>query len=424
MLWRTCSALSLEDGDVHTAHLLLRFPVLSETFIVDEIAGLLDRGVDVDVQAMAAGERAEAHPLVDEYGMIDRTHFWRVPPSTGRLVTGAMARLPGAVARLGPGALMMAAPPVRWWSLRALYGVKPVLRGGPYDVLHAHFGIAGLVGGRLKRAGVPGRLVVTFHGFDVTTFVAENGPEVYRDLFDFADLLLPISERWRERLIGWGADPERTVVHHMGVDVDRFEPAPPEPVDVAGGEDPLRIVTVGRLVEKKGHETALRALARLRRDRPQLDVRWTVIGSGPLEQDLHALASELEVQDLVTFLGRVRQDQLMQELRQSHVFLLPSRTARDGDQEGIPVSIMEAMAMAKPVVSTLHSGIPELVGDGTTGYVVPEDDEDALAARIADLADHPDKWASMGWAGRTVVEERFNLQILHDRLLGLYKEVT
>jgi colanic acid/amylovoran biosynthesis glycosyltransferase len=179
---------------------------------------------------------------------------------------------------------------------------------------------------------------------------------------------------------------------------------------------------VGRLVEKKGHEFLLRALARTVSS--GRDVRLRIAGDGPLREKLESLARELGVAERVRFLGAVAHDAMPGMLQQSHIFALPSVTAGNGDQEGMPVSIMEAQASGLPVLSTCHSGIPELIEDGTSGYLVAERDTAALADRMMYLVDHPELWPLMGAAGRRIVEEKYGLDAMIEKLLGLYRNLV
>ncbi len=118
-----------------------------------------------------------------------------------------------------------------------------------------------------------------------------------------------------------------------------------------------------------------------------------------------------------------RQDEVAELLRDSHILLAPSVTAADGDQEGIPVALMEAMSLGMPVVSTYHSGIPELIQDGVSGFLVPEREVDALADRLQYLLEHPQRWPELGRAGRRAVEEHFNIDKLNDRLADIYQQL-
>jgi len=119
--------------------------------------------------------------------------------------------------------------------------------------------------------------------------------------------------------------------------------------------------------------------------------------------------------------GSKSHDEVVQVLAQSHILIAPSVTAADGDEEGIPNTLKEAMAMGLPVISTLHAGIPELVEDGVSGFLVPEHNVEALADRLMRLVDHPETWAAMGRAGRRQIEAEFDTDRLNDELLVLYK---
>lgn len=114
----------------------------------------------------------------------------------------------------------------------------------------------------------------------------------------------------------------------------------------------------------------------------------------------------------------------MDLLNSASILLAPSVVSKDGDQEGIPVGLMEAMAVGLPVVSTYHSGIPELVEDNVSGLLIPERDVDALVDKMIYLVEHPEIWAEMGRAGRSVVEDRYNSDHLNDQLVKLYKELV
>lgn len=175
-----------------------------------------------------------------------------------------------------------------------------------------------------------------------------------------------------------------------------------------------RIATVCRLVEKKGLTFALEALARVR-DRG-LRFEYHLVGDGPLREELEQLRDKLGLADFVTMHGALAREQVAPILADSHLFLSPSVTARDGDQEGTPTAIMEAMATGLPVISTVHSGIPELVSDGVSGFTVPEWDVAQLADRIAFLLEHPEKWESFGRAGRAIVERDYDAEKINDAL--------
>jgi colanic acid/amylovoran biosynthesis glycosyltransferase len=144
-----------------------------------------------------------------------------------------------------------------------------------------------------------------------------------------------------------------------------------------------------------------------------------VFGDGALRESLMALTAELGLHEQVLFYGRQGQEAVRDGLAHADVLVAASVTAADGDEEGIPNVLKEAMASGMPVVGTRHAGIPELVEDGISGWLVPERDVAALAAALARLAAEPERWASMGRAGRAKVEREYDIHRLNDRFAGM-----
>jgi glycosyltransferase involved in cell wall biosynthesis len=177
----------------------------------------------------------------------------------------------------------------------------------------------------------------------------------------------------------------------------------------AGGEN---IVSVGRLVPKKGFDLLIRAFARL--DRPH--VRLRIAGDGPERAALVALAEAEGVADRVDFLGALPHAEALAMIRSGAIFALPCRTSSTGDRDGIPVVLMEAMAAGKPVIAGRLETIAELVQDGTSGLLVPPDDVSALTQALRRLVDDPAAGKAMGLAGRRHVDAEFSDDINWDRL--------
>jgi colanic acid/amylovoran biosynthesis glycosyltransferase len=352
--------------------------------------------------------------------LLRRTHLLTVPrslPKRGWNALGLVARMIKNRQLKILKALNIRAYGRQAASLRLLYRLYPLLKRGPYDILHCHFGPVGLTGLHLKELGVPGKFIVTFHGHDLSRFLQMRGRGVYRRLFEKADLLLPISDYWKEHLIQLGADPDRVRVHRMGIDLDRF-PFHPRSAHPSGE---TRLMTVGRLVEKKGIAYGLQALAGVLRRHPDWKVRYNIIGSGKQEPNLRELIAQLGLEDCVHLVGAKTGDEVHQTMLDSDIFMLPSVTDDNGDQEGVPVSLMEAMASGLPVLSTLHTGIPELVQDGTSGFLAPEKDVEALSDRLEFLISHPEAWEAMGRSGRRRVETNHNIKRLNLELAAIYQ---
>ncbi len=410
---------------MRVAFLIPVFPEIHNTFILNQITGLIDLGHEVDLYPLAVGDYERAHADVAAYGLRDRVRHLPVPADhleRLRLVAGLMLTRPAwrrsVLASFDPFGGRRA------WSLEAAVTALSFARQRRYDVIHAqfgHLGTAGLAVSRTWGGRVP--VVTSFRGADTTARLGKE-PHAYDRLFRAGALFLPVSEDLRRRLIDHGAPPERTFVHHSGIALKRF--ATRDHADAVPGR--LRALFIGRFVEKKGVEYALEALALLARGEvdggqaPELSL--TLIGSGPLEDALRARASELGLDGAVRFVGQQDQAGVLEWLGRSDVLLAPSVTAASGDQEGIPNVAKEAMASGVPVVSTLHGGIPELIDDGVSGFLVAERDARALAERIALLAARPELRAKLGAAGREKVASEFDSAKLNLELVKHYLALT
>ena len=191
---------------------------------------------------------------------------------------------------------------------------------------------------------------------------------MYDELVKAGDLFLPISDFFKQKLIDEGCDPAKIVVLRDGIDVSRFEFR----ARCRAESEPTRLLFIGRLEPKKGIFFATRAVANAVQSWRK--VVFDIIGDGALRGDLERLVAEEGIADAVNLHGAQPQDQVLAHLRDAHVLIAPSVTAPNGDQEGIPNTVKEGMAVGLPVLSTLHSGIPELVENGVSGFLVPEHD--------------------------------------------------
>lgn len=400
------------------AFLVHAFPELSETFIVNAATGLLEAGHEVDIYAAGTGNRARVHADIRRYRLLERTHYWNIP----RAYLWRGLKAVGLIGQHGwrqPTVLLRALDARRHGrralSLNLLYTSARFLGQRPYDIIHCQFGSLGRLATMLHDTGaVRGKLVVSFRGSDLTT---RRRVATYGKTFQKGHLFLPVCERLKEQLIEQGCDASKIRVHHSGIRLSRF--AYRERRRVA--DEPIRILTVARLVEKKGVAYAIQAMARLKAAGRR--VLYTVAGGGPLQTELARVTEQAGLEGVVRLVGPKSQEEVLELLHDAHLVVAPSVTAASGEQEGIPNVLKEAMASGLPVVSTHHSGIPELVEDGVSGLLVPERDSEALADRLAYLVDHPDRWPAMGRAGRQRIEAEFDSEKLTDGLVKLYQEV-
>lgn len=386
-----------------------RYPLASETFVRAHAAALARLGHRVEVLALSEGdgtftelERAEGLPARTRVAAIGAP-AWR-----------RMAAMPARAARLAlrsPRVAVRAISPRSGW--RAASGQLAAIAaaiGAPrrFDAIDCQFGPAGRVMQIARRAGiVEGLLTVAFYGHDITRELASCGGGLYRGVFDDASLLLPNSDYLGTRLRAAGAPAGRVETLRLGIDLRAFEP-----VDRAGRDGPPVALAVGRFVEKKGFAHLLRALA-LAGDRAPLSLRF--VGDGPLRGELESLSASLGLGSRVSFAGWRSSAEVALEMARADLLVVPSVTARDGDMEGLPTVIVEAMATGLPVVGTRHSGIPEIVEAGVTGWLVDERDEPALAEALV-AAGHRDRLARFASAARARIESGYAA----DRQAALY----
>jgi len=210
---------------------------------------------------------------------------------------------------------------------------------------------------------------------------------------------------------------KKIIVHHSAIDCKKFSFKPRTFRE--GGI--INIVTVCRLTEKKGLTYSIRAVARLIRRYPS--IRYDIVGFGSLEQELKQLIRRLGAQNHIRLVGRASEDGVAAILDNAHIFLLASVTASNGDEEGIPNSLKEAMARGIPVISTFHSGIPELVDDGVSGFLVPQRNIMMLEKKIEYLIGNPSLWYQMGLAGYKRVKDGYDKEKVNDQLVSIFKKL-
>jgi colanic acid/amylovoran/stewartan biosynthesis glycosyltransferase WcaL/AmsK/CpsK len=395
------------------AFIVDEFPSISQTFVLNQITGLLERGHHVDVFTRELTIGAQQHPDIARYRLMERTHHLACPTNRWTRVTrGAglclrkMRANPRAVLgslnvfRYGRGAL----------SLTLLFQTAPFFRR--YDIVHCQFGHNGRFGAMLKKLGLQKKLVVTFHGYDVRAAL-EGGGSLYGDLWDEADCLIAISNYNRDHLLRFGGDPEKIVYHPVGIDCKRFG----YKRSTAPGGGPVRILSVARLVQEKGLEFGIRAFHLLAETRPSVPLRYDIIGEGPLRARLQNLIDDLRLGASIRLLGAKSQNEVIEALRASDILLAPSLA------EALPVSLMEAHAVGLPVLATQVGSVDQIVEDGISGFLVPPGDVAALRRGLTDLMDSAAKRADMGRRGRCHVEQHYDIDRLNDRLVNLYQEL-
>lgn len=394
-------------------YVLKVFPRLSETFVINEILELERQGLRVCVFSLHPAPTAVPHAILRQL-RADVIVVDAFDAPSRAACERAAATL---VDRLGPGSDWRDRIAPRKYVRLALQ-LEAALRRHPVRTLHAHFASRAthvtMLAGALT--GIP--YSFTAHAKDI--YHQDVDREVLRAEIAHARFVATVSRFNRRTLLDVAAGlpngEDKIRCLYNGVDLTAFQPAG------AAKHDTARILAVGRLVEKKGFSVLIDACGRLDRDR----VAFTcdIIGSGDLEPRLRAQIDTLGLGERVRLRGGLPLERVAAEMREARVVVLPCVVAADGNVDALPTVLLEAMACGRPVVSTALSGIPEIVADGETGFVVPPGDVGALAGALRTILGDDGLAARFGQAGRLRAERLFDLRANVGRLRQWFAQVA
>lgn len=373
-LWN--STLNLKANQpLNILFVLHEFPKFNQPFILNQITGLIDRGHNVKI--FANFKRMNIIPeAFRKYNLLAKTYYRALPSQVNK-----------------------------------------------FDIIYCHFGIDGYIGLHFRQMGVSGKVVTCFRGDDISQFLHQGFekenlryrgtfkipcyfPQMYDELFLKGDLFLPVCEYFARKIKWLGCSPKKIIVHHSAIHIDDY---PYLKREIKNNE--IRIMTSGRLVELKGTKYLILAFARLvKKYNHKYRLKLIIVGDGPLRNYLKKLVERLKIKKNVQFLGFVPHEKLSRLLLKCDIFSLPSITTADGNEEGIPNALMEAMATGMPVVATHHSGIPELIKDGVSGFLVEERNHYQLFEKLDYLIINPKIWPKMGKKGRKYVLREHNIE--------------
>ena len=412
------------------AFIVDRFPVLSETFVINKITGLIQRGHEVHIYGRRTDDD-KLHPDVQKYKLIERTRYLPEIPRNYLLRFFDFLYLFVKNFAKAPLVFLRSVNIFKYGKraacLRLFYSTLPFLDAPKYDIIHCQFGRQAICkfgpytfeGVVLREIGaVKGNLITTFRGYDISWYLHKYGEHVYDGLFEKGDFFYTNCEFFRQRVIKLGCDEKKIVVHGSGIDCSRFIFKARYP-DASGL---IRIATTGRLIEKKGIEYAIRAIAEVAKVYP--DIEFNIIGDGELKERFVKIIQELNIGDKVHLQGWRNQKEIISILNQAHLFVAPSVTGSSGNQDAPVNTLKEAMAMGLPVIGTFHGGIPELVEYCISGFLVPERDSSAIAQKLIYLIEHPQIWSQMGLSGRKKVEADYDINKLNSELVEIYQQVS
>lgn len=345
------------------------FPSPSQTFILNIITGLIDKGHNISIFTFHKDKPSFMHSNIIKYKLLDRLIYKNFP-----------------------------------------------LKLSKYDIIFCQFGYLGQrifemhnITKQLKKK----KVVVCWRGSDITAHLQKN-PTMYKKMLKSSDLFLPVCDYFKQKLIDLGCNASKIIVHYSAIDCDQFSFS----VRKKPENGIIHLVSTCRLVKKKGLDYALKAFAEI--VKRHQNVHYTIIGDGPEKIYLELLIQHLGLQNNVTLCGWKNHTELVSILDKSHIFLLPSRTAPDGNEEGIANALKEAMAMGLITIGTWHAGTSELITDGVSGFLVQEKSICQLTNVIDYIIEHPEIWESIGYAARKKVENEFETKKSIEKLEKIF----
>jgi colanic acid/amylovoran biosynthesis glycosyltransferase len=302
-------------------------------------------------------------------------------------------------------------------SRREVNALIGVLENAQAKLLHIYFGhIAVHLLPLICAWGKPS--VVSFHGADVMVDLEKLAYRAAtKQMLEAVRFVLVRSESLGRALIEIGCSPQKIRIQRTGIPIDEI----PFRARAWPSNGAWEFVQACRLIEKKGLKTSLLAFAKFAARHPRSI--FTIAGEGPLRSELEARARELGIGDKVSLPGFVSQAQLRELFYRSHIFFHPSEQGADGNQEGVPNSMLEAMASGLPVFATEHGGIPEAIEHGKSGILVKESDHDALARTLLDAVTNPDVLTAIARSGAEAVRQKFEQTAQTWKLEEYYFEV-
>ena len=303
------------------------------------------------------------------------------------------------------------------YETKSIAKMKRLLKGESFDLIHAQFGDNGvLILPLAKELNIP--MVVSFHGFDASRKLANRSyREGLKDVFDYVSAIivcntgmadvLPLSDEHR-RKVRWVP---------YGIDIEQFTP-----YTTFAHPNSFNILHVGRLIEKKGVPDLIRAFATATKEVDQMTLH--IVGTGREQNECHALVKEFNLESKVIFHGWKSPKEVKEMMQQCKVFVLNSRVASNGETEGLPVGLLEAMAMSCAVISTVHAGIPLAIENEVSGILVNERDTDSLSRQLLRLYHNKELRQALGKAARAKVENQFTMKRMHENLRDIYCEIA
>ncbi len=410
------------------AFVVPEFPSVSQTFVVNQITDMIERGNEVRIFSFKRVEANPIHQVVERFKLMEKTTYFTYPPYSGAkrvwwfsyfavMNFNTLIREPAftfrkpASLRNGIRNLLLSR------SFAAFYKTHA------FDIVHVHFGqrgatIANVIAKGLERKF---KFVVSFHGYDLNPHKIERYRIAYKNLFHYADGVTVNSPYLKDILLKVCPHPKNLQLLPEGLRTDQFQK---QPLDSSPETSRFTILFCGRFVPFKAPDLAIHIMDVLVNRRRRSNVNLRMVGEGKLRNEVERLINDFNLKEHVYLLGALSQEEVIKELSNADLFLLPGIHEKEtGRAETQGLVIQEAQAMELPVVVSDAGGMKYGLIDGVSGFVVKEGDVTGFAEKIELLINDEQLRASMAKAGRDFVVKTFDTKILGDKLSKIYDEI-
>ncbi|MCC9137339.1 glycosyltransferase [Pontibacter silvestris] len=407
------------------AVLVDEFPLISETFILNHIVGLKNIGYTVHVFPTHKAKQGAFHQLFYKHNLQKNTYYPPIYPSS------RVDKILGCI-KLGTRSfksfrLLLKCLITKFHinyltRLSLFFRAIPFIDKGNYDIVHCHYAPNGNVAIQLQNLNLcKGAIITHLHGYDIHNkqFIKTIS---YKYLFNEGKAFIVNSDFTALGYQRLGGDASKAVYIPEALDTTLFKPLPNKPHTI-NEKNFFFIISVGRLVDFKGFHYGILTIKDLIQ-KGYTNIRYTVIGAGPLHEELKELVKKEQLTEFISLVGLKNQTEILEALQISDVFLSPGIIAESGRQENQGLVIQEAQAVEVPVVVTDVGGTKQGLIDGVTGFLVPPEDIGELSSKIELLLRDPSLRANMGKAGRMFVKEKFDVTVNDKKIIHLYNKVA
>jgi Glycosyltransferase len=406
------------------------FPSVSETFILNQITDLVDRGHDVTIFSFRKGNTEIVHKSVSDYNLLDKTVFNpQAPTSKTARVAGAVSFIVKNISQLGLRKLFGIINPFRntreVLNLKICYLAKWFFTREAFDIVHVHFAGNAIDIAMLKERGLLGKakLVTSFHGFDIIPSRITEYNVIYDRVFKQTDIFTGNSQYTLDLLSKTVIDKKKVFLLPEALRTNQFS-RKKDNVEAQNDKNTVNILFCGRLVEFKAPDVAVEIMRVLVCERKITNIKLFIIGSGDLQKKLEELITRYGLYDHIFLLGGRTQEEVVEALSKADIFLLPGvHEALTDRAENQGLVIQEAQAMELPVVVSDAGGMKYGLIDGETGFVVKQKDIQGFANKLELLIQNKQLRIKMGAAGSNFVKQYFDTVVVGNTLEQLYYSV-